>query len=315
MLTMKSFLTDKTTQIILFGASTLKEKYSYMPLFSLDVVRECISFSLYDSDIHTLKTAPNVEIIKWLVRNGANIHENGEEALCSAIFRKRIDIVKILVEFGADISIYHYQPLKDACEIGNLNIIKILLENIADVNECEDIIMSHVLYDYDILDLFLQYGLNINDGTYIERIASIYFYHENVRDILELILQYGADFSRFPNLLSNARTVEIARFLLERGAILNRDVALLNVLKFSYDYIESELRAEKCKEAILLCLAYGARVNIPGVLVSAVQSANVTGEMLQMLLERGARESIEMAYSIANILEDSSKASIISRYL
>jgi hypothetical protein len=66
---------------------------------------------------------------------------------------------------------------------------------------------------------------------------------------------------------------------------------------------------------ILLCLAYGARVNIPGVLVSAVQSANVTGEMLQMLLERGARESIEMAYSIANILEDSSKASIISRYL
>lgn len=80
----------------------------------------------------------NIEAVKLLLDNGANIHARKDEALRKAAFEDHFEVVKLLVEHGADIHAIKDEALRDAALLGNFEIVKLLIENGADIHAEED---------------------------------------------------------------------------------------------------------------------------------------------------------------------------------
>jgi hypothetical protein len=78
-----------------------------------------------------------LEVVKFLVENGADIHVGNDCALRCASFG-RLDIVKYLVEHGADIHADNDYALKYASQHGYLEVVKFLVENGADIHVGND---------------------------------------------------------------------------------------------------------------------------------------------------------------------------------
>jgi len=72
--------------------------------------------------------------VKYLVKNGYDIHAQNDKALITACYYNYLDIVKYLVENGADIHAKNDVPLRRAINYGHLNVVKYLVEKGAYVN-------------------------------------------------------------------------------------------------------------------------------------------------------------------------------------
>ena len=75
-----------------------------------------------------------LEIIKYLVDNGADIHANDEYDLRRAAANGRLEVVKYLVDNGADIHANDDGALRWAAENGRLEVVKYLIDNGADIH-------------------------------------------------------------------------------------------------------------------------------------------------------------------------------------
>ena len=80
----------------------------------------------------------NLDVIKELVREGANIHAYNDEALRWAAEKGHLKIVKFLVENGANIYANDDFALRYAAEKGYLEIVKFLCEKGADIHALGD---------------------------------------------------------------------------------------------------------------------------------------------------------------------------------
>lgn len=76
----------------------------------------------------------HVEIVKYFVENGFDIHANNESALFFAADNGHYEVVKYLVEKGADIHISEEEPFRWASRNGHYEVVKYLLEKGADVH-------------------------------------------------------------------------------------------------------------------------------------------------------------------------------------
>jgi len=77
----------------------------------------------------------NLDIIKLLLENGANIKCGNYYDLRWAVWKNHKEIVELLVANGADVNANDGEPIKDAIKQGNLDVIKLLLENGASVSK------------------------------------------------------------------------------------------------------------------------------------------------------------------------------------
>ncbi len=80
----------------------------------------------------------HLNVVKYLVEKGADIHVNNEIALRNAIYYGNIDVIKFLVENGANIHILNNQPLVDSCSDGYLVVVKYLIEKGANIHSNDD---------------------------------------------------------------------------------------------------------------------------------------------------------------------------------
>jgi len=80
----------------------------------------------------------NLDIVKFLVESGADVHARLDEALILASKYGRLDIVKFLVESGAAVHARLNDALRWAGYKGNLDIVKFLVESGADVHARND---------------------------------------------------------------------------------------------------------------------------------------------------------------------------------
>jgi len=76
----------------------------------------------------------NLELIKELVNEGANIHAKDDLALRWAVYYGHLEIVKFLVSVGANIHTINDYPLQSAAENGHLEIVEYLVNVGANVH-------------------------------------------------------------------------------------------------------------------------------------------------------------------------------------
>jgi ankyrin repeat protein len=76
----------------------------------------------------------HLEVVKFLVERGADIHARSGSALRTACVHGRFDVVRYLVECGADIHMHGEYPLLSSCIVGRVDLVEYLIELGAVVN-------------------------------------------------------------------------------------------------------------------------------------------------------------------------------------
>ena len=108
-----------------------------------------------------------LEIVKYLVEKGVNIHSLDGYALKCAARKGYFFIVKYLVEKGASIYVRDHEgdsPLKNAAECGHLNVVKYLVEKGANIHAREEEALRTAVYrgHLDVAKYLVEAGADIH---------------------------------------------------------------------------------------------------------------------------------------------------------
>lgn len=214
----------------------------------------------------------NLNIVKYLIKIGADIHFQDEFPLMISITNNDLDMVKYLVESGADIHYDNESPLIESCSYGYIDIVVLLLESGADIHVQDDIVLieSIIINDNDLVRILINNSANLraqNDRPLIEAIRNnnhelIVFLVENNADvnaqngqplidsvefvqdldIIDFLIQNGSDIhlqddEAFIKSI-NLRNLDVIKYLISEGANINAQngQALINSIGSSEDF-------------------------------------------------------------------------------
>jgi hypothetical protein len=106
----------------------------------------------------------NLETIKYLVNQGANIHAWNDTPLRWAARYGHIDVVRYLVGQGADIHAEDDDALFDAARYGHIDVVKYLVEQGANVHaRCEYALFGAANYGRtDVVKYLVEQGADIH---------------------------------------------------------------------------------------------------------------------------------------------------------
>ncbi len=121
---MKAFYTKNNTPLLPFQYHALYTAFGTHPLFSSDVAKHIVEYTLYDPKEHT-ESHPSVEVIRYLHKIGTL---DLLVALGCASENGHLEVVKYLVEQGANIHAYAAFALRWAFRNGHIEIVKYLEE-------------------------------------------------------------------------------------------------------------------------------------------------------------------------------------------
>jgi ankyrin repeat protein len=114
--------------------------------------------------------AQEIEMIKVMLENGADIHAFKDFALQLASENGRLKVIKFLLENGADIHAYKDFSLQCAVSNGDLKTTKFLLENGANIHAMDDCVIKSAVENNDLkmIKLLFENGADIHaDRDYI----------------------------------------------------------------------------------------------------------------------------------------------------
>jgi hypothetical protein len=101
-----------------------------------------------------------LEVIKYLVENGADIHSCDDYALGCASYFGRLEVVKYLIDNGANIHGNDDASLRCASSNGHLEVVKFLLENGADIHANDDYSLNYASYNghLEVVEYLAKHG-------------------------------------------------------------------------------------------------------------------------------------------------------------
>jgi len=104
-----------------------------------------------------------LDIVKFLVLNGANIHTDCDHAVRWAADQNHLDMVKFLVLNGANIHACYEWALNYAAQNGHLDIVKFLVLNGADIHVIGDRAFTNAAFmgRVDVVKFLVLNGANI----------------------------------------------------------------------------------------------------------------------------------------------------------
>jgi ankyrin repeat protein len=148
-----------------------------------------------------LAVASDLEIVKFLIENGADVNANNGVALDYASRNGNLEIVKFLLENGADVNANNGAALAGASQRGHLEIVKLLLSPTvgADVNADNGRALSFAISadKQNIVHFLLENGANLYDEALTTAIRF------NKPKYVQLLIDYGADFSKISKTTPN----------------------------------------------------------------------------------------------------------------
>ena len=149
-------------------------------------------------------TMGNVKIVKSLIGDKANVHQQGKYGmvpLSDASVWGHSDIVQLLLNYRADVNHQEYDgktSLMWASLWGHSDIVQLLLDNKADVNHQDHDSRTPLLgascngYS-DIVQLLLDGGADVNHQDRHGDSLLFWANHEGRHDIVKSLLNYGAE--------------------------------------------------------------------------------------------------------------------------
>jgi len=177
----------------------------------------------YNKSIHYAAIEGHLEVVKYLLENGANINAIGNldyQSIHCAALEGHLEVVKYLLENGADINAKNsdgYQPIHCAVFEGHLEVVKYLLENGADINAKDNVgktPLYHAVYDCNmecIKYLILQ-GADVNISTE-DNISPLHIAIKKNTDleIIQLLVEAGANINKKDN--NRTRPIDLVNFI------------------------------------------------------------------------------------------------------
>jgi ankyrin repeat protein len=117
----------------------------------------------FNSDLTKAVKKADLDLVKKLIEQGADIHFNNDRALRSASLNGHLHIVKYLVNKGANIHIYDDEALGDASVNGHLDIVKYLIEQGVDIHANNDGALRNASYNghLEVVKYLIDQGADI----------------------------------------------------------------------------------------------------------------------------------------------------------
>ena len=129
----------------------------------------------------------DIDGIKALIENGADVHAENDYALCWASGNGHLRIVELLLENGADVHAFNDSALRYASRYGYLQIVELLIENGADVHAVDDYALRLASYSghVQIVELLLKNCANVHarDGYALRH--AVHYGHLQVVELLK----------------------------------------------------------------------------------------------------------------------------------
>lgn len=256
------------------GATDSSKESVFSPLCynnNFEIIKLLIEYNFNVNAIDNKNCTPlvyaskndNLEIIEYLVENGAKIDvKNSESPLIFACMNNNYDIVKYLLEAGANINATEFKSLLShaknalffACDNNNLKMVKLLIKYKINMNFKFEYKVLHPLHiacvynNYKIVKLLIQNNINLYNfelslNDYIinkftpPNIFILNKYSTKTTKILiknKIGINKPCGFS-FPIIIaSNLNNLKIVKLLIKNGANINsKDTSNNNALHFA----------------------------------------------------------------------------------
>jgi ankyrin repeat protein len=126
-------------------------------------------------------------VIDYLVKLGVTQHAKNQ-ALHMAASNNSLDIVRYLVTNGADVNYNYGMPLHRAVENGYLDIVQYLVENGADIHANSDIFSDGILFGYvDVTKYLESKGATFDDEVYYLCYSNSYSNPDRITSMMEYL--------------------------------------------------------------------------------------------------------------------------------
>lgn len=105
-----------------------------------------------------------LDVVKWATEKGASVHAYNDEAIRCAAREGHLNIVKFLAEKGANIHTFHDEAMRLAAANGHLNVVKYLVEKGANIHAEDDraVIWAAERGHLDVVKYLISKGANIH---------------------------------------------------------------------------------------------------------------------------------------------------------
>jgi ankyrin repeat protein len=163
----------------------------------------------------------SLDIVSWLVDQGADIHADNDFAVRLAAARGHLDVVKWLVEGGANIRAGNNQAVRWAAGNGHLDVVKWLVEGGANIRADNDHAVRYAATNghLDVVKWLVERGANIRAGN---NQAVRWAAGNGHLDVVKWLVEQGADIHA-DNDFAVRRTaanghLDVVKWLFEQGA-------------------------------------------------------------------------------------------------
>ena len=149
-----------------------------------------------------------LEIVKYLIEQGADIHAKNDYALRLSSQKGHFEVVKFLIEQGADIHVKNDNPLRLSSRFGHFNIVKILIEQGADIHADDDFVLrlNAEKGRLEIVKYLIEQGADIHaKNDYALRMSA----EKGHFEIVKYLIEQGADIQK----IASTQNPKIKRYV------------------------------------------------------------------------------------------------------
>ena len=134
----------------------------------------------------------DLEMVRYLLDHGANVHVNDDTALGCASVNGNRDVVELLLDRGADIHAKDSWALRFASVNGHRDVVELLLDRGADIHAQDDCALrwASETGHRDVVVLLLDRGADIHAQ---DDYALSWARQSGHKDVVELLLKNGAE--------------------------------------------------------------------------------------------------------------------------
>ena len=90
-------------------------------------------YKAHEVELRYIGECNNVEVVKYLIENGADIHADGDYVLLCSSDSGHLEVVKYLIDNGVDIHAWNDLAIIHSAKNEHIELVKYLIENGADV--------------------------------------------------------------------------------------------------------------------------------------------------------------------------------------